>query len=65
MNDEKIVLGMDVGGTKTHAVLMDTKGNILGQGFGASANINFVTLEQAEQSFGDAIGDAQKQAGLD
>jgi len=64
MSEQKIVLGMDVGGTKTHAVLMDNKGHVLGQGFGASANINFVTLAQAEKSFGDAITAAQKQAGL-
>ena len=65
MTTEKVVLGMDVGGTKTHAILIDTQGRVLGQGIGASANINFVTLEQAQASFGDAIGAAQKQAGLD
>lgn len=61
----KVVLGMDVGGTKTHAVLADENGKILGQGIGGSANINFVTLAQAEASFGEAIEAAKKQAGID
>ena len=55
---------MDIGGTKTHAVLADTKGWILGEGFGTAANINFVTLKQAEDAFAEAIGQAQKQAGI-
>jgi len=65
MTNEQIVLGMDVGGTKTHAVLADSQGHILGQGIGASANINFVTLQQAEASFCDAISQAQEQAAID
>ena len=65
MGNEQIVLGMDIGGTKTHAILADTKGRLLGQGFGTAANINFVTLEQAENAFADAIGQAQRQAGIE
>ena len=65
MTDERIVLGMDVGGTKTAAALMNEQGVVLGQGVGASGNINFVTLEQAEQSFTDAIGGAREMAGLE
>lgn len=65
MGSEKIVLGMDIGGTKTHAVLADTTGRLLGQGFSTAANINFVTLAQAEGAFTEAIGQAQKQAGLE
>ena len=59
-----IILGMDVGGTKSLAVLGNTRGEILGQGLGASGNINFVTIEQAEDSFAHAITEAQKQAGI-
>ena len=62
MSDKKIVLGMDVGGTKTHVVLADTNGQLLGQGFSTAANINFVTLVQAEKAFEYAIGQAKKQA---
>ena len=65
MASERLVLGMDVGGTKTAAAIMNERGVVLGQGVGASGNINFVTLEQAEQSFADAIGGAREMAGLD
>ena len=64
MAEEKLVLGMDIGGTKTHAVIANTKGELLGQGFATAANINFVTLEQAEAAFTKAITDAQKQGGI-
>ena len=56
---------MDIGGTKTAAVLADTNGRLLGQGVSTAANINFVTLEQAENAFADAIVQAQKQAGIE
>ena len=55
---------MDIGGTKSHALLSDETGRILGEGVGGSGNINFIPLELAEQSFADAIGSAQKCAGL-
>jgi N-acetylglucosamine kinase-like BadF-type ATPase len=60
----RIVLGMDIGGTKSHAVLADDTGKILGEGVGGSGNINFIPLEMAEQSFTEAITTAQKQAGI-
>ena len=62
---EGIVLGMDIGGTKTHAILGNTKGELLGQGFSTAANINFVTLQQAEGAFTEAIGTAKKEAGIE
>jgi len=62
---ERIVLGMDIGGTKTHAVLANTNGELLGQGFCTAANINFVTLKQAEDALAEAIGQAQKQGGVE
>ena len=65
MASDRLVLGMDVGGTKTAAAIMNEQGVVLGQGVGASGNINFVTLEQAEQSFTEAIGGAREMAGLD
>jgi len=65
MGNEKFVLGMDIGGTKTHAIIANTCGQLLGQGFATAANINFVTLQQAEGAFTDAIGQAQNQAGIE
>jgi N-acetylglucosamine kinase-like BadF-type ATPase len=60
----ELVLGMDIGGTKSHALLADTTGRVLGEGVGGSGNINFIPLPLAEQSFTDAITTAQKQAGI-
>lgn len=60
-----IVLGMDIGGTKSHAVLADETGKILGEGVGGAGNINFISLELAQQSFTEAITAAQQQAGID
>lgn len=65
MAGERLVLGMDVGGTKTAAAIVNERGVVLGQGVGESGNINFVTLEQAERSFAQAIGQAREMAGLD
>ena len=61
---QKLVMGFDVGGTKTAAVLMDEQGAILGKGFGGSGNTNFVPLAIANRSFADAISAAQKKAKL-
>jgi len=61
----RIVLGMDVGGTKTHAVLADETGRIVGEGVGGSGNINFIPLDVAEESFCEAITAAREQAGID
>lgn len=58
----RIVLGMDIGGTKSHAVLMDETGKVLGEGVGGAGNINFIPLEMAEESFTEAITAAQKSA---
>jgi len=65
MANERLSLGMDVGGTKTAAAIIDARGRVLGQGVGASGNINFVTLAQAEESFTTAIETALKMAGID
>ena len=61
----RIVLGMDIGGTKSHAVLADETGSILGEGVGGSGNINFIPLQAAEQAFTEAIMTAQKAAGIE
>ena len=58
----RLVLGFDVGGTKTAAVLMDEHGVILGRATGGSGNTNFIPIEIARQSFTDAIEGARKKA---
>ena len=57
-------MGFDVGGTKTAAVLMNDRGDILGMGIGGSGNTNFIPLAIAKKSFTDAIESARKQAHL-
>ncbi len=51
----KIVLGIDGGGTKTEAVLMDADFNVLSRGFGGPSNKNFVPAEVVESSLRNAI----------
>ena len=65
MTVARIVLGMDIGGTKSHAVLADDTGRILGEGTGGSGNINFIPLQTAEESFTEAITTARRQAGIE
>lgn len=61
---ERLVIGMDVGGTKTRAVLVNERGEILGQGVAGAGNYNFVSLEIAGESFQKAITDARNMAHL-
>ena len=61
---DRMILGMDVGGTKTRTVLVNDYGEILGQGIGGTGNYNFVPLKEAVQSFQKAITDAQMMAGI-
>ncbi len=61
---DRIVMGFDVGGTKTACVLIDETGRVLGKGFGGSGNTNFIPLDIATQSFTDAIESARAMAGI-
>lgn len=65
MASERLALGMDVGGTKTAAAIIDERGRVLGQGVGAPGNVNFVTLAQAEEAFTTALETARKMAGIE
>ena len=65
MADTRIVMGFDVGGTKTACIMLNEQGCILGKGFGGSGNTNFIPLEIANQSFTDAIESARKAAGIE
>jgi len=65
MTGNSIVMGFDVGGTKTACVIVDEQGHVLGKGSGGSGNTNFIPLEIANQSFTDAIESARKMAGIE
>ncbi|MGL4799914.1 MAG: BadF/BadG/BcrA/BcrD ATPase family protein [Cellulosilyticaceae bacterium] len=49
------LLGVDGGGTKTHCVVGDEKGNIFAEGFGGPANYDCVGIETTKQSIHTAI----------
>jgi len=61
----KYYLGIDGGGTKTHAVVTDAKCNILGEGFSGAANPLRVGLEDAVAHIDQAVSDACTQAGIE
>jgi N-acetylglucosamine kinase-like BadF-type ATPase len=58
-------LGIDGGGTKTQAVIMDGAGEIVGEGFGGVGNYNLVGVEGTRASVADAVAEARQAAGLD
>ena len=59
------VLGLDVGGTKTHAAVAELSGKIIGEGFGGQGNHQTCGIETASASMQNAINGALKQAGLE
>jgi len=58
------ILGIDQGGTKTAAVVMNTLGEILGSGFGGAGNYAYTGMSQAMASVREAAECALDQAGL-
>lgn len=54
------VLGIDAGGTKTHAAIGDEKGTILAEGFGGAANYQCCGIETTRVSLTDSIREAFK-----
>lgn len=60
---EQIVLGIDGGGTKTVAVVVDGSGRVLGRGQADSTNWNSVGVETAQANLFAVAGQALKQAG--
>lgn len=57
-------LGVDVGGTKTHALLADDSGHVLGFGQAGPGNHEGVGFEGFKREVGAATQDALKAAGL-
>jgi N-acetylglucosamine kinase-like BadF-type ATPase len=58
-------LGVDGGGTKTHAVLIDSSHQVIGQGSSGAANPLRVGLEQAVSNVKLAAHEACSQAGIE
>jgi N-acetylglucosamine kinase-like BadF-type ATPase len=56
-------LGVDGGGTKTHAVILDETGRVRGSGFGGSSNFGYVGIAQAAANIRDAVRSAAEAAG--
>ncbi len=59
-----IYLGVDAGGTKTHALLADEKGQALALGSAGNGRWELVGLEGAYEALNAALTDAFAQAGL-
>jgi N-acetylglucosamine kinase-like BadF-type ATPase len=62
---EKYFLGIDGGGTKTHAVITDKECRVIGEGFSGAANPLRAGLEEAVSHVEQAVADACAQAGID
>ena len=58
-------LGVDGGGSKTDAVILDASGAVVGTGLGGASNANFVSRRTAASAFRRAIRAAIKEAGTD
>ncbi|WP_454101666.1 BadF/BadG/BcrA/BcrD ATPase family protein [Metabacillus sp. SLBN-84] len=59
------LLAVDGGGTKTLAVIADSKGNVLTTGRSSASNYQVTGVEGAKQSIFRAIGDAVKKLGIE
>ncbi len=58
-----VYLGIDVGGTKTHALLADEKGNVLGFGCAGTGNHESVGYDGLTRAMEEALQGALKQSG--
>ncbi len=64
MTSQQLLLGVDSGGSKTHAVLADEHGNTLGAGLAGCSNYQYVGEASAIAEIESAIDAAFGQAGL-
>jgi N-acetylglucosamine kinase-like BadF-type ATPase len=60
----KYFLGVDAGGTKTHALIADETGLALGLGRGGPGNWEGVGLDGLTETLQDAVGQALRAAGI-
>ena len=61
----KLLLGIDGGGTKSHAVITDSSFRVIGEGFSGAANPLRVGLEEAVSHIDEAVAEACAQAGIE
>jgi N-acetylglucosamine kinase-like BadF-type ATPase len=64
-SQEKYFLGIDGGGTKTHAVITDASFKVIGEAFGGASNPLRVGLEEAVASIDQAVSEACLRAGIE
>jgi N-acetylglucosamine kinase-like BadF-type ATPase len=64
MPDHPYYLGVDAGGTKTHALIADRDGRILGAGRAGTGNWELVGLDGAARALAQALEGALASAGL-
>jgi len=64
MTSEKLLLGIDGGGSKTLALIADESGNVIGRGSAESSNYHSVGREKALESLDNAIRFAFESAKL-
>lgn len=58
------VMGIDGGGSKTEAAIMDSEGRVLGKGLAGGCNVNFCTRRAAVNAYKRAVKQALRAAGL-
>lgn len=58
------VMGIEGGGSKTEAAIMDSEGRVLGKGLAGGCNVNFCTRRAAVNAYKRAVRQALKAAGL-
>jgi N-acetylglucosamine kinase-like BadF-type ATPase len=62
---ERYFLGIDGGGTKTQAVVIDAEGRVIGEGLSGAANPLRAGLEEAISHVSHAVSEACARAGLE
>jgi N-acetylglucosamine kinase-like BadF-type ATPase len=63
-DSRRYFLGVDAGGTKTHALIADISGTVAGFGFSGPGNWEGVGLDGLTQSLSESISGALKDSGL-
>lgn len=61
----KVVVGIDGGGTKTQAMLMDENGKVLGSGLGGPSNYDDIGVEATTANIAGAVESACQASGIE